>query len=101
MQIKRTINNNETVIELTDQELFNAYCEQQFIFDRSDITDVADGIENEDDFVGTYGIDRKTFDSLLDDMAYEMRRNIDKYEMSWEYARDDAITTVIRRHKHI
>lgn len=30
-------------------------------------------------------------------MAVEMRRNIDKYDMDWDDAREEAICSVIRR----
>ena len=35
--------------------------------------------------------------SMIDDMASEMRRQIDKYDVSWDYARDEAIREIIEK----
>ena len=90
-----TIERNGVKFELTDRELYDAYCEQRFIFDREDIKGLFDNYED-DELIEIYGVTRTEIEAFYDDAAIEMRRNIDKYEMSWEYARDEAIDTVIR-----
>ena len=45
-----------------------------------------------------------TYSELLnmkEEMAEEMRRNMDKYDMSFSDAREEAIQTVIRRNKMV
>lgn len=79
--------------ELTADELYNAYREQQFLFDRADIEDQFE--MSDEDCIECYGIRKKEAESLFDDMAVEMRRNIDKYDMSWEYARDEAVREIL------
>lgn len=96
MTIKRTVNGTELEFQLTDDELSNAYFEQQFNFDVQDVRDAVIGWED-DDVIGVYGINTETFMKLSDEMAIEMRRNIDKYDMDWDYARDEAIRDVVRR----
>ena len=86
--------------ELTSSELSAAYFEQQFNFD---VEDVKSGLEYivEDAFDEESYIEaaRKVLDTadLLSDCAIALRRNIDKYGMQWEYARSDAIRTIVCR----
>lgn len=96
MTIKRIVNGEELEFELTDNELTGAYFEQQYLFDIQDVRDAVIGWED-DDVIGVYGINMETFLKLSDEMAVEMRRNIDKYDMDWDYAREEAICSVIRR----
>lgn len=95
MTIVREIGGKKTEFVLTSEELYNAYREQQFLFDRADIEDQFEMADEH--CVNCWGITKKEAETLFDDMAAEMRRNIVKYDMSWEYARDDAIREVIRR----
>ena len=96
MKIKRIILGKEEEFELTPDELYAAYREQEFKFDRSDIEDYFAAFEKED-IEEEYGMTIAELEGKYDDMAYEMRRNIDKYGMDWSYARDDAITVLRRR----
>ena len=94
MKIKRNILGKEEEFELTPDELYAAYREQEFKFDKSTIEDyffAFDDKEIEDE----YGMTRKKLEEKFDDMAYEMRRNIDKYGMEWSYARDAAIAEIL------
>lgn len=95
MIIVREIGGKKTEFVLTSDELYDAYREQQYLFDRADIEDQFE--VSDEDCVDCWGITRKEAEPLFDDMAAEMRRNIDKYDMSWEYARPEAIREVIRR----
>ena len=94
MKIKRFVNGKEQEFELTTDELYAAYREQEFKFDRNDIEDyfaAFDDVEIEE----MYSMTRKKLEEKFDDMACEMRRNIDKYDMQWQYARDAAIAEIL------
>ena len=71
-----------------------AYVVQQLEFDRADIEDLICGMSDAD-VMACYDVGIEQFKSLIDDMAYEMRCQIDKYDVSWEYARDEAVRSVI------
>lgn len=94
MTIERVIDGNEYKIVLTPRELLSAYTEQQHEYDVTDIELYFDCFDD-DDIMDFCGATRKDVEKLFDDMAYEMRRKIDKYEMSFEFARDEAIKDVI------
>lgn len=94
MTISRIVDGKNVSFELSDSELYRAFLEQEFILDRLDCEDMIAGFSDEDS-IGCYGVDAGTFKTLLDDMAVEKRRNMDKYDMSWDYARDEAIRTII------
>ena len=98
MTVKRVIEGNEHVIELTKAELSDAFFEQQAIFDRYDIEDELNAYEDKEIKL-YYGLDRNTLTSLIDDMACRMRRYIDKYEYDWHSARDEAIRDVASEYK--
>lgn len=72
-------------IELTREELFNAYLEQENIFD---IQNIEDNMENY--------LDESEYDLLKDnkefieDTANELRRNQDKYDIDYENAIREA-----------
>ena len=100
MKIKREIRGELVEIELTETELYNAYEEQQFLFDKQDVLDLISGWR-ESDVVDTFGVDIKTYESYAEDIACEMRRNINKYDMDWDAARDEAVRYVIHSRKRI
>lgn len=94
MQITRMINGKEYEIELTKAELYEAYLEQQHYYDKLDVASIAE--ENSDKWLDDqYGTTREVFMSLVDDMANEMRRNIDKYDLDWQSARERAVQDVL------
>lgn len=66
-------------IKLTREELFNAYIEQENIFDIQNIEDNMENYleESEYDLLK----DNKQF---IEDAASELRRNQDKYDMDYE-----------------
>lgn len=72
-------------IELTREELFNAYMEQENIFDIQNIEDNMENYleESEYDLLK----DNKVF---IEDAASELRRNQDKYDMDFENAIREA-----------
>lgn len=85
-------------IELTDDELWSAYKEKEYQFDLQDIQDSIDCYE-EEEIEETFGVAPEILQKLEPQMAYEKRRNEDKYGMNWDFARDEAIKTVIRHYK--
>lgn len=95
MKIKRTVNGEEMVFELTDNELFNAFEEQEHIWDVNAIEGYV-SLFIDEEYVDTWGITKAQYMELVDEMAYRMRRYILKYDMSEEYARDEAIADVIK-----
>lgn len=72
-------------IELTKEELFKAYMEQENVFD---IQNIEDNMENYLD-ESEYDLlkDNKQF---IDDTASELKRNQDKYDMDYENAIREA-----------
>lgn len=98
MNITREIDGKLIVFELTNEELYNAFREQEFRFDRNDIEDYFYAFD-EDELQEEYDMSRAEIEELFDDMAHEMRRNMDKYEMSWDYARDHAIADILRKER--
>ena len=81
MVIKRSFFNDtfHPEIELTKQELFEAYTEQQHIWDVSNTKD--------------YLSDEYT-DEQIDAIAYEARRQADKYDLEWDDAVEEALVTL-------
>ena len=94
MVIKREVNGAVHEFELTDNERLNAYEEQQHLYD---ITDVRDHFAcmKEAELIASHGKTMAEIEALFDDIAYEMRRNIDKYDMDWQAARDAAIGEIL------
>lgn len=90
MKIRRSINGENMEIELTQAEMWSAYEEQQHKFDMSDIDCVFDYKE--------YGFSEAEAEHVIAEMAYRMRRYIDKYDCDFAYARDEAISDVLREH---
>ena len=98
MKISRTVSGIECSFELTNAELMQAFFEQQYRFDKQDITEYGEYM-TDDEIVETYGVTRQEFDELTGEIASTMRRYIDKYDMDWTYARDEAIRDVIASFK--
>lgn len=98
MTITREINGQVHEIELSSNELCDAYYKKQYDFDQQDIEDVFDG-RDDDDLIECYGLGRDVLDTLIEDMAESKRQNIDKYDMDWVAARDCAINDNIKSYK--
>lgn len=102
MIIKRTFESpfmqpQEFEIELTAEELRQAYYEQQAEFDASDMRYYLEEIE---DFLLDRRISKekiKKLNSASDELGAELRRQIDKYDMSWVDARSVALSSVAVR----
>ena len=98
MKIYRTVSGIEYSFELTNAELAQAFSEHQYRLDKQDITEYGEYM-TDDEIVETYGVTRQEFDELTGEIASTMRRYIDKYDMDWTYARDEAIRDVIASFK--
>lgn len=76
-------------IELTKDEIYQAYLEQESMFD----------LENIDLNMEVY-LSKEEYELLKDnkdfmeEAAYELRRNQDKYDMDYEFALKEAFDTV-------
>lgn len=94
MKIKRIINGSEVEIELTKDELFNAYSEQEHEWDMQSCKDYLNsGIYDGEEWYEELSeeIEKK----IIAETAYELRRNMDKYNMDHEYAIDEAFSVVL------
>ena len=86
--------------ELTHDELYMAYLEQEHEFDVNDVDSFIydyeynmDG-DGEKIFYNKYGITVERAKANIDRIAYEKRRNIDKYDMEWRDAVTEATRTI-------
>ena len=99
MKIKRTVGGKEVEFELTDSELFNAFVEQQRRFDRSDCEDYLDNYYSDAPWYGT--LEKSRRETLIEEAAHKLRRNIDRDDISFEYALqfafDDAIQDIVMK----
>ena len=86
MTIKRTFDDKEIQTELTDDELRSAYKEYQFSRDYNNVRFY---------FLEEFGITRQDAEKKFEEIACELRRNIDKYDMSYDYALPAAINDVL------
>ena len=93
MKIVRGVNGTEVEFELTDQELREAYYEQQHKFDIEDIEWAFEDV-SEEEIIETYGLPLEEIKPLLDRIAYRYRkyRNDDE---GWTYDRDEAISYIL------
>ena len=89
MKIKRTLNGIEYEFELTEQERFDTYCEQEHIWDADYVWNIYG--EEIEQMCKT----EAEIDAFIEDIAYEMRRLVDKYGVSEEYALDEAFEKVM------
>ena len=93
MIIKRNINGTEVEIELTYNELREAYSEWQ---ESCDLEDILNAFEDmtDDDLMEVYGKTREEIEPLVDQMAWMYRKYMDNCD-DWIYRRDSAIDDVI------
>ena len=104
MKISRTIKINDTTeltltTVLSSTELSDAYYEKEVEFDREDITYELDerSEEGKEDICGMKR--SEITEEMIECMAYEKRRLMNKYDVDWEYATDQAIKTVLNQEK--
>ena len=82
-------------IRLTSDELYAAYAEQQHLFDLQDCESHFDNEYCEENW---YPVDNCMRDSIIEETADELRRNINKYDMDFEHAISDAFAYVIPKY---
>lgn len=80
-------------ITLTPQELREAYEEMQHLYDEQDVRDELGAFDDEY-MLEYYGGSREQLEPLVEEMAYRMRRYIDKYDMHWDAARSEVIIDI-------
>lgn len=95
MKITREFNGKKIEIELTAQELLNAYYEQQNNFDCQDVEDWFNEF-SDDELKDMYGMTSEELSAVIPEIAEVMRRKIEKYDMNWYDARDAAIAEKLR-----
>ena len=94
MKIQRLIKESEVEIELTSDELFRAYSEQEHKFD---IDDIFEELETGDEDTDNYNdIPIAWLKENVSEIAYLKRRNIDKYGLEWREAVRQAINDYAR-----
>lgn len=104
MKIQREINGQTVEFELTSEELYSAHLEQEH---KNDIQDITDALENyrpdgAEDFYQEYEVPfDKVYgnEDLISEIAHEKRRNMDKHDMRWDTARDEALSEILYRHR--
>lgn len=95
MNIKRMINGREYDFELTQEEMYNAYYEQQERFDREDIYDFLDGYDSDESFEQEMRITKEEFKELAERIRVHYRELMDDYYNHWTDARYVAIEETI------
>lgn len=89
MVIKRTVNGVDLEFTLSGHELSDAYYEQEHKYDVQDVMNRLDAMDDEE--FEEHGLTRAQVEELVDEIAYWKRRNMDKYDMSWSSALDEAM----------
>lgn len=84
MKIYREIDGKTVEFILTNDEMFTAYLEQEYAFDMQNVRNRYD----------------KTFtDEEVESIATEARRQMDKYDVDWNFAIEEAISDLGLRDK--
>lgn len=96
MKIQRSINGMKFNIQLLPEELVEAYYEQQEKFDIEDVVSYAEMFE-QNELIEYLGCDYATYLSYKEEIAHEMRKNMDEYGMDFSSARDEAVRDVIKK----
>lgn len=99
MEIIRNLDGKEQVIQLTDDELIDAYFEQQSKFDEEDVLNYIEWMDSKD-IESVLKVSKETYIELVPEIADEMRRSMDKYGIPWEEARANAVVKVIALHNN-
>lgn len=86
-----TITRNGITFTLTPDELSQAYYEQKHLFDMEDVEAQCEELENEGRISSRQANKILGHPQVLSEVADEMRRNVDKYDMDWWYAAREAI----------
>ena len=96
MKITRTINGTTYNIELLPDELTEAFFEQRDKFDIEDIVSYGEEM-TASELAINYNCSYSEYLDHKEEMAEEMRRNMDKYDMDFATAREMAVTKVMKQ----
>lgn len=100
MKITREINGQVIEIELTAEEVRSAYYEKEYEQDVQDVKTLLESLDAEW-FYEKYQVPLNWVynnEELVESIAVEMRENIDKHDMHWDAARDNAVKDIIAKH---
>ena len=90
MKITREINGERVEIELAESEVLDAFYEMQNKFDGQDMEDYI--IESSDaECLDIYGVGQNTMLDNVEEIGRILRNYINNYDMSFEFARDEAL----------
>lgn len=90
MKITREINGERVEIELAESEVLDAFYEMQNKFDGQDMEDYI--TESSDaECLDIYGVDQNTMLDNVEEIGRILRNYINNYDMSFEFARDEAL----------
>lgn len=92
MKIKREIFGQQIEIELTEREVYDAYAEQEHLYDLEDCRNDFELRYSDEDWFSDVFDNEEAMEVITEQMAAIYRRNMDKYTMSHDYALDDAAT---------
>lgn len=98
MKITREIGGQMVEIELTPDEMVKTYYEQQHKNDMEDMEEYVYQYEDED-FEEAFGHPIAEAENDLDELARLLRTNMEKYEITWENARYEALCDWSEEHK--
>ena len=88
---------NGVEIELTNEEVRDAYLEYQHFLDREDVLSIADYHENDAEFEEAYGITPDKLEEIADECAVRYRRYQDEINNWFDNAIDAIREVVIER----
>lgn len=91
MKIKREINGKMIEIELTSRELYQAYCEQEHLFDMESCRDEFSMRYSEEGWYENVSDEDRDF--IIEEVAIILRRNLDKYDVTFDYGMDLAFNS--------
>lgn len=91
MKITREINGQSVEFELTHDEMMRTFLEQQEAFDAQDVKALTENF-SEEEFVEMYGLNPSVVLENAKEIGSLMRKYIDKYDMAWVCARDEAVS---------
>ena len=98
MTIKRNILGTEVEIELTAQEMYDVFAEEQRLFDISDIKMTFEGLDAAE-IAESYDMSWTEIEPLIPEMARRYRKYMNDYSEDWIYQRDEAIADVLSEHR--
>lgn len=98
MKIKRFVNGTEVEIELTAQEMYDVFTEEQRLFDIGDIKMTFECLDAAE-IAESYDMPWTEIEPLIPEMARRYRKYMNDYSEDWIYQRDEAITNVLSEHR--